>query len=109
MKADGSLVSLIQGVSQQPARSRLAGQCELQENCTSNEVDGLERRPPMNWIARFNPDANILRWQDFVAANGNKYIVGLGVNTLRIFTLAGVEETVSISDAAYLSGDEMRF
>lgn len=110
MKADGSLVSLIQGVSQQPSRSRLAGQCELQENCTSSEVDGLQRRPPFDWVASDGPDANITRWQDFVAANGNRYIAGLGVNTLRIWTLDGDEESVNIvSGAAYLSGAELRF
>lgn len=110
MKADGSLVSLIQGVSQQPSRSRLAGQCELQENCTSSEVDGLQRRPPFDWVYSYAADPNILRWQDFVGANGEKYFAALGVNTIRIFTFEGVEEPVTIaSGAAYLTGTEMRF
>lgn len=110
MKADGSLVSLIQGVSQQPARSRLSGQCELQENCTSNEVDGLQRRSPLDWIAGIAADANIIRWQDFVGADGERYFAGIGVNTLRIFTWDGIEEPITVlSGASYLSGTEMRF
>ena len=46
MKVDGALRSLIQGVSQQPFRNRLPGQCTLQENMSSNPVDSLQRRPP---------------------------------------------------------------
>ncbi len=44
-RADGSLGSLVQGVSQQPARARLPGQAEEQINVTNDEVFGLSRRP----------------------------------------------------------------
>src|SRR5699024_5316391 len=37
--------NLLQGVSQQVARSRLPGQLELQENMVSDPVTGLRRRP----------------------------------------------------------------
>ena len=47
MKVDGSVKSLIQGVSQQPRQIRLPGQCSLQENMSSNPLIGLTRRPPL--------------------------------------------------------------
>ena len=43
-KVDGSLGSLVQGVSQQPPRARLPGQSEEQINVTNDEVFGLSRR-----------------------------------------------------------------
>lgn len=44
-KVDGSLGSLVQGVSQQPSRARLPGQSEEQTNVTNDEVFGMSRRP----------------------------------------------------------------
>ena len=44
-KVDGSLGSLVQGVSQQPSRARLPGQSEEQLNVRNDEVFGMSRRP----------------------------------------------------------------
>lgn len=53
-KVDGSLGSLVQGVSQQPARARLPGQSERQDNVMNDEVFGMSRRPGTTTIARSN-------------------------------------------------------
>lgn len=58
-KVDGSLGSLVQGVSQQPARARLPGQAEEQLNVINDEVFGMSRRPSTTLTSssgRFDPD-----------------------------------------------------
>lgn len=112
MKVDGALQSLIQGVSQQPPRERLPGQCALQENWSSNPVDGLIRRPPTEFIARLidNAPAGILRWEPFVAIDGETYWAGVGAGVLRIWDLDGQEKTVTATDPlAYLTGGPIAF
>ena len=95
MKVDGSLVSLIQGVSQQPPRDRLPGQCSVQENMTSDPVDGLGRRPPTEYVGDlFVNDAGVTKWEEFVAPDGMKYIVGYGANKIRIWNLAASEKAI---------------
>lgn len=48
---DGSLGSLVQGVSQQPSRARLHGQSEEQINVTNDEVFGMSRRASTEYVA----------------------------------------------------------
>lgn len=43
---EGAVASLLQGVSQQVARERLAGQVSAQVNMISDPVTGVRRRPP---------------------------------------------------------------
>lgn len=107
MKADGSLVSLIQGVSQQPARTRLPGQCTEQVNCSSNVISGLTRRNSFFYARTVNADPDILRWQDFQAPDGNTYFVALGTNKFRLFDFDLREQTVTNDDPAYMDGDEL--
>lgn len=112
MKVDGALPSLIQGVSQQPPRERLPGQCTLQENWSSNPVDGLTRRPPTEFVANLLNEAvpGITRWEEFVAIDGEKYWAGVGPSKLRIWNLAGTEKTVTLSNPlTYLSGGPLSF
>ena len=105
-KVDGSLVSLIQGVSQRPARERLPGQCTLQENMSSDPVDGLGRRQPTTYVGDlFALDAAVTRWEEFVAPDGNRYIVGYGSNRIRVWNLSAVEKTITINHpTSYLTG-----
>ena len=53
-RVDGSLGALLQGVSQQPVRQRLEGQVTDQINMTSDPVRMLHRRPPTQFLNRFN-------------------------------------------------------
>jgi hypothetical protein len=106
VKVDGSLVSLIQGVSQQPARERLPGQCELQENMSSNPVQGLIRRSPTEYIGDLLADGSMITaWNSFTASDGNKYLAGVGNGVLRLWNLDAQEKTiVQNKDYAYLTG-----
>ncbi len=50
-KVDGSIGSLVQGVSQQPPRARRPGQAEEQLNVRNDEVFGLSRRAPTRMLS----------------------------------------------------------
>lgn len=53
-RVDGSLGTLLQGVSQQPVRQRLPGQVTEQTNMTSDVVRMLHRRAPTQYVGKFN-------------------------------------------------------
>lgn len=102
MKVDGSLKSLIQGVSQQPPRARLPGQCTAQENMSSNPVDGLTRRPPSELIATLLPYTGTQPvWSDVDYGDGNKFILAILPDEIRAFDLEGNEITVTEDGNAF--------
>ncbi len=107
-RVDGSLQSLLQGVSQQPARERLPGQCEAQLNMTSNPVDGLGKRAPTQWIDELFTWADNGQWFMYTIDGQDRYLVYVNAATIRVFDLDGVEQTVnSHSLSAYLTTDNM--
>ena len=99
MKVDGSIHSLIQGVSQQPAQIRLMGQCQLQENCSSNPVRGLTRRPPTNFIASLGPAHIGMQWYDFRIQNKD-YFLGILLGNIVLYDVAGTSYTVTMTSNA---------
>lgn len=111
MKVDGSLRSLIQGVSQQPARTRLPGQCTAQDNMSSNPVTGLTRRAPMEEIKALFEDSQNVQFYDFDLGEGNQFVIAALPGELRAFTMDGTEKTVNeISDGFdYLDGGALAF
>jgi hypothetical protein len=111
MKADGSLKSLIQGVSQQPARTRLPGQCTLQSNMSSNPVDGLTRRPPLEWLAELFTSAGDPQFYYFAHGGEDKFIVVAEQEALSVYDLEGNQKTVTEEDDgfAYLDGGKLAF
>lgn len=110
MKVDGSLKSLIQGVSQQPPRTRLAGQCTLQENMSSNPVDGLTRRPPLEWIDDLFTSADDVQFYQ-LRQGAEDYVVAALDDEVRVFSLDGTEKTVNEEGSAfdYLDGSSLAF
>ena len=68
MKIDGSLQSVMQGVSQQPERVRLPGQCSKQDNAMINPSDGWQKRQPTNAISMIRGliDENNTAFHDYV-------------------------------------------
>jgi len=54
-----SVSNLIQGVSQQPDAVRFSGQAEEQENALPSIVDGLQKRPSSEYVARIIDNASI--------------------------------------------------
>jgi len=111
MKVDGSLNSLIQGVSQQPARNRLPGQCTAQDNMSSNPVTSLTRRPPMEEIMKLFDDEDEAQFYDFDLGEGNQFVVAALPGDLKVFGMDGDEKTVTeVSDAFdYLDGGDLAF
>lgn len=108
MKVDGSLKSLIQGVSQQPPRSRLPGQCTLQENMSSNPVEGLTRRPPLEYITELldlSESEEEPQFYEFTQS-GTKFIAVVLSDAIRVFDTSGTEYTVNETASAfdYLGG-----
>jgi hypothetical protein len=74
---DGSLGSLVQGVSQQPERARRPGQAEEQLNVRNDEVFGLSRRSPTVYggaLTGFAADAWDDAEQGFVVADDGQLL-----------------------------------
>lgn len=95
MKIDGAYKSLLQGVSQQPPRDRLPGQCRVQTNMLSDPVKSLTRRPPTDLVGLLGASTSIKGWHTFTSKNGQKFLIWFTNNTMRIFDLNGNEKTVA--------------
>lgn len=109
-KVTGTLSSLIQGVSQQPARSRLSGQVEAQENFSSDPVDDLIRRPPTEHIEKLIDDATTYTFTYHDAGGTGKYVIAHKAGSVRMFELDGTELTVTInSGGSYIPAGKMIF
>lgn len=110
MKVDGSLKSLLQGVSQQPPRDRLAGQATLQENMSSDPVQGLTRRPPTDLVGRLGTATNVLGWHNFNTRDGNQYLAWFHDGTVQVFDLNANLQTTTLGTgaSAYLASGSMR-
>ena len=110
MSVDGTLGSLLQGVSQQPQAVRPDGKVTEQINLTSDVVQGLTSRPALfeNGIF-FNVDDADYRWLDFAIGN-DKYIMSYRNNEIRLFDLQGMEQTITTQGGATSNyiGNDMR-
>ena len=100
MKVDGALDALIQGVSQQPARERIEGQCTLQENFSSNPQDGLVRRAAINHIKKLFTSTETPQFYEY-DISGTLYIIAVLDGNIKAFDLAGTEYTVNEVGAAF--------
>ena len=112
MKVDGSLVNLIQGVSQQPDRERLPGQCTEQINMSSNPVTSLCRRAPTDYIKLLMTGMQDYKWSHFNSSDGNMYFAAYKVGELRVFTSEGVECDIQVADGSsmdYITGNAINF
>ena len=96
-----SIPNLINGVSQQPSALRLASQAEAVVNCIPSSVEGLKKRPPFYHQNRlFTGSAGSTRpFSHIVDRDGNvQYLVYITDGDLKVFSLTGVEQTVSFPD-----------
>lgn len=113
MKVDGSLKSLLQGVSQQPPRDRLPGQCTAQENMSSDPVTGLTRRPPTDLVEEILVSDAVQGWHKIRTKDGNKFLMSVADGDVKITDLNGVEHGVTVDPAAAtyinLNGGELGF
>lgn len=106
MKVDGSLGSLLQGVSQQAPRDRFDGQCSLQENMTSDPVKGLSRRPPTDLVGLLGSASSVLGWHNFQTRDGRKFLAMYKEGDVSVFDLNADAQTVTVDPlaVAYLTG-----
>lgn len=111
MRADGSLKSLLQGVSQQSARTRLPGQCTAQENFTSNPVNGLSRRAPTEYIKKLFSSSADVKFYEVDYGAGHEYIIAAAENSLRAFDLLGNEHAITdlTGGYPYITGAPLAF
>ncbi len=109
-KVDGSLHSLIQGVSQQPFKVMLPTQCRLQENMSSNPVNGLTRRPPTDFLFSLGQFTTEPQFYEF-STGGVDYTLAATPGNVRMWRLDGNEVPITISSdaAAYLGLGKLAF
>ncbi|MGX9389623.1 phage nozzle protein [Nitrobacteraceae bacterium UC4449_H16] len=108
MKVDGSLGSLMQGVSQQSPRDRFDGQCSLQENMSADAVNGLTRRPPTDLVGYLGSASTVLGWYNFKTRDGNKFLAMFKDGEVGVFDLNASPRTctVDVDAVAYLSATD---
>lgn len=88
--------SLFNGVSQQPATIRLPSQGEEQINGYATVAEGLYKRPPTEHVARFTTDNLTSAHLHTISRDTDEqYIVVVTDGDLKVYDLAGVEQTVS--------------
>lgn len=95
----------IQGVSQQPDRIRLEGQCTLQENAIPDVVKGLTKRPATTFISKLaDYDVSHLCKFHSYDRGDEAYFMYLepNSNTLKVFNEKGEPQIVSGS-TSYLT------
>lgn len=109
MTVQGTLGSLLQGVSQQPSRIRVDGQVSEQVNMYSDIATGLSSRSGHELISVLSGADADLKFYD-LSLKGSNYIVGCKDNTLKIWNTAGQLQTTT-SSASLLGyvGTNMRF
>lgn len=107
-----SIPNFLNGLSQQTPTQRGINQGEDQVNFQNGLVDGLSKRPPLDYIATVD-DTNIYSnktkfWQIQRDAD-NQYIVALYNGGIKVFDLEGNQKTVTIaSGSSYLTSTNPR-
>jgi len=102
-----SIPNLINGVSQQTSTQRNETQAELQENAQSRLVEGLSKRPALNYTATLD-SSNV--YPTNAAIHGvqrdanNAFITAFTNQDVKVWSLDGVNKTVSFPNGnAYLT------
>lgn len=98
----------IQGISQQPDRIRLEGQCTLQENFLPDVVRGLTRRPSTYFVKKLSDTAFSPLAKYHAYDRGDEaYVIVLepNANTVRVFNMKGEEQVVDGS-TSYVTDDK---
>ena len=106
----------IQGVSQQPDRIRLEGQCTLQENFLPDVVRGLTRRPSTYFVNKVADSAfsPLAKYHSYDRGDeAYLIVVPPDSNTVRVFNMLGEEQVVDgtttyVTDSKPWSNYDMR-
>jgi len=99
--------ALYNGVSQQPATTRLASQAEEQVNGWSSVVDGLKKRPPTEHVAKLTASDLGGAYTHLINRDSTeRYVVCLLDRQIKVFDLNGVEKTVNVPGRAGWSNNQ---
>ena len=95
----------IQGVSQQPDRVRMEGQCTLQENFIPDLVKGLTRRPSTYFVKKLL-DTGVdskAKWHSYDRGDESYFLyIEPNSGAVKVFSTAGVQQVVN-GTMGYLS------
>tara|TARA_B110000483_G_scaffold68811_1_gene85929 strand:- start:1262 stop:3754 length:2493 start_codon:yes stop_codon:yes gene_type:complete len=107
-----SIPNFLNGMSQQTPTQRGINQGEEQINLQNGLVDGLAKRPPLDYIATLDSSniySNKTKFWSIQRDASNQYIVALYNGGIKVFDLAGNEKTVTIaSGSSYLTSTNPR-
>jgi len=95
MSVSGTLGSMLQGVSQQPAHIRNDGQVTEQINMASDVVRGLTSRPGSDLVAYNTALSTDLAFRN-VVMQGNRFQVGTKTGVLEVLDDVGVKRSVTL-------------
>lgn len=101
-----AIPNLVQGVSQQSPALRLSSQAELQENAFPSLVEGLQKRPPLEYVATMRNSETSGSFTHLINRDVNeRYFVFINAsNQISIYDLDGTERTVTYPDGtSYLN------
>ncbi len=110
MSNEGTLGSMLQGVSQQPPAVRPEGKVKEQINLNSDVVQGLTSRPALIQNALIEGEQHgDYSWSEVEIA-GEKYIIAIRPGSIRMWDLQGNPQTITEQDAQALAyiGYDMR-
>jgi hypothetical protein len=104
------IVSLLNGVSQQPASLRHPSQSEAQVNCLSSLSVGLEKRPPTAHIAKIQilpiPTEGHF-WHTINRSATQQYEISIENGDVRVFDMSdGSEKTVAFTEHRFFTLDD---
>ena len=101
-----AIPNLVQGVSQQSPALRLSSQAELQENAFPSLVEGLHKRPPLEYVATMSNSPTAGTFTHLINRDINeRYFVFINAsNQISIYDLDGTARTVTYPDGtSYLN------
>lgn len=103
------ILSLVNGVSQQPAHQRLPSQHEAQENMLSDEADGVTDRPPMDHVAKLTGSVTSVPTGGFKVhtidrGDGQQFGVFIEDGDINVYDLSDGSEVVVNDNATGSAG-----
>ena len=101
------IVSLLNGISQQPASLRHPSQAEAQVNCLSSLSVGLEKRPPSSHVAQLQvlpiPSEGHF-WHTINRSSTQQYQISIENGDVREFDMSdGTEKTVNFTENRFFT------
>jgi len=107
-----SIPNFLNGLSQQTPTQRGINQGEDQVNLQNGLVDGLSKRPPLDFVATLDSSniySNKTKFWQIQRDADNQYIVALYNGGIKVFDLQGNEKTVTVaSGSSYLTSTNPR-